>query len=77
MHRATIQQHETLSSNFVSSKADIEYRVAKVASASADSVPLASQTAASDSDLTAVNAVSAEQKFAQLEAKHAQAAERN
>ena len=51
--------------------ADIEYGVAKVASASADSVPLASQTAASDSDLTAVNAVSAEQKLAELDAKHA------
>ena len=71
LHRATIQQHEALSSNFASSKADIEFGVAKAASASADNVPLAGQIAASDSDLTAVNAVSAEQKLAQLEAKHA------
>ena len=66
-----MQQHETLSSNFASTKAAVEDGDAKVASASADSVPLASQIAASDSDLTAVSAVSAEQKLVQLEAKHA------
>ena len=47
------------------------YGVDKVACTSADNVPLAGQIAASDSDLTAENAVSAEQKLAQLEAKHA------
>ena len=70
VHRATIQQHETLSSDFASMKTVVEHGVAKVARTSADSVLLASQIAASDSDLTAVNAVSAEQKLAQLEAKH-------
>ena len=71
LHRATIQQHETLSSDFASMKTVVEHGVAKVASTSPDSVPLASQTAASGSDLTAVSAVSAELKLAQLEAKHA------
>ena len=52
-----MQQHETLNSDFASTETDIEYGVAKVASTSADSVPLAGQIAASDSDLTAVSAV--------------------
>ena len=61
---------ETLSSNFASTKT-VEDGVAKVASTSAVNVHLAGQIAVSDSDLTAMRAVSAEQKLAQLEAKHA------
>ena len=52
-------------------KTVVEDGHAKVASTSTDSVPLASQIAASDSALTAVNAVNAEQKLVQLEAKQA------
>ena len=51
-----------MSSNLASTEDVIEHEAAKVASSSADSTPLASQTAASDSDLTAVSAVSAKRR---------------
>ena len=62
MYRAIIQQRETLSSNLTSTKDIIEHEAAKVASTSADSAPLASQIADSDSDLTAVSDVSAKRR---------------
>ena len=49
----------------------IEHGAARVARNSADSAPLISQIADLDLDLTAVNAVSAEQMLAQLEVKYA------
>ena len=51
-----------MSSNLASTEDVIEHEAAKVASTSADSARLASQIAASDSDLTAVSAVSAKRR---------------
>ena len=53
LHRATIHQHETLSSNIVSAKDALEDVAAKIASISADAASLLGQIAFSDSGLTA------------------------